>query len=94
MDGQLVIMHDVLGPYRPFRPWFAKCYIPDVIAQFSDCLGTLENVKQAGREQRVDGFCRLAELADSRYSEQVSDRDSPNSMYIYPISSDYFSSLK
>jgi 3-methyl-2-oxobutanoate hydroxymethyltransferase len=30
VDGQLLIMHDLLGLYQPLRPWFAKCYIPDV----------------------------------------------------------------
>jgi len=28
VDGQLVIMHDLMGFYDSFRPMFAKCYIP------------------------------------------------------------------
>ena len=34
VDGQLVIMHDLVGFYQSFRPWFAKCYIPDVLDDF------------------------------------------------------------
>ena len=36
VDGQLIIMHDLMGFYASFRPWFAKCYVPEVAAQFSD----------------------------------------------------------
>ena len=31
LDGQLIIMHDLLGFYPNFRPWFAKCYVPQII---------------------------------------------------------------
>ena len=34
VDGQLVIMHDLVGFYQNFRPWFAKCYIPEVYDQY------------------------------------------------------------
>lgn len=38
VDGQLVIMHDLLGFYPTFRPWFAKCYVPEVIDDYKALL--------------------------------------------------------
>jgi 3-methyl-2-oxobutanoate hydroxymethyltransferase len=46
VDGQLVIMHDIMGFYQTFRPWFAKCYIPEVIAEFENYLSKIEDVRR------------------------------------------------
>jgi len=42
VDGQLVIMHDLMGFYQSFRPWFAKCYIPEVVNRFNEYLGAAD----------------------------------------------------
>jgi len=85
VDGQLVIMHDIMGFYQPFRPWFAKCYIPKVVNGFSDYIGSLDDVRKVGREHRKDGLLVLAEMAVLKYIEDVRDKIFPGEDYSYPI---------
>jgi 3-methyl-2-oxobutanoate hydroxymethyltransferase len=85
VDGQLMIVHDLMGFYQPFRPWFAKCYVPDVIDEFARGLAAIPDLKKAGREERRDGLLRLAEMALRRYAEEVRSRRFPSADYVYPI---------
>jgi 3-methyl-2-oxobutanoate hydroxymethyltransferase len=85
VDGQLMIVHDLMGFYQPFRPWFAKCYVPDVIDEFARALAETQDLKRAGRGQRRDGLLRLAEMAIRRYVEDVRGRRFPSIDYVYPI---------
>ncbi|MBT3250938.1 MAG: 3-methyl-2-oxobutanoate hydroxymethyltransferase [Candidatus Marinimicrobia bacterium] len=85
VDGQLVIMHDIMGFYQPFRPWFAKCYIPDVISGFSNYIESIGDLKIVGRENRSDGLLVLAEMAVIKYIEDVKNRVFPGKDYSYPI---------
>lgn len=81
VDGQLLIMHDLLGLYPDFRPRFAKCYVPQV-------LGTMKNYVEKYEEsvkERRDGFLMLAELAITAYAEDVKNRNFPSEKYCYPI---------
>lgn len=94
VDGQLVIMHDLMGFYQPFRPWFAKCYIPTVIAKFNSYLASLENVRDVGVKQRKDGLLVLAKMAIEKYIEEVRAKDFPNADYTYPISETELADLK
>jgi len=94
VDGQLVIMHDLLGLFKEFRPWFAKCYIPEVITQFSDYIATLGDVKKVGREFRTDGLSTLAEMSVARYVEEVKNGQFPQKDYMYSVSAENLAKLK
>ena len=85
VDGQLVIMHDLMGFYQPFRPWFAKCYIPEVVSEFSQQIAAVPDLKQLGRSARRDGLLVLAEMAIAAYVQDVRQGHFPNAEYTYPI---------
>jgi len=85
VDGQLLIMHDLVGFFPNFRPWFAKCYIPQVIQHFEQYLAGLDDLVKIGREQRRDGLGVLAEMALAEYVREVKTHAFPNQEYIYPI---------
>jgi len=85
VDGQLVIIHDLMGFYQPFRPWFAKCYIPEVAQGFSDYIESLDDHRKVGREHRRDGLLVLAEMAVLKYLEDVRNKVFPGNDYSYPI---------
>ena len=84
-NGQLVFMHDLMGFYQSFRPWFAKCYIPQVIEEFSEWISSCNDLKTLGRESRSDGLLKLAELAIKEYVTEVKSGDFPGNDYTYPI---------
>jgi len=85
VDGQLLIMHDLMGFYQPFRPWFAKCYIPLVAQKFADYLASAPDVKHLGRAERRDGLLVLAEMAIAEYVGEVRKHHFPCAEYTYPI---------
>tara|TARA_Y100000034_G_C6892685_1_gene410983 strand:+ start:1803 stop:2696 length:894 start_codon:yes stop_codon:yes gene_type:complete len=84
VDGQLVIMHDLMGFYQSFRPWFAKCYVPDVIHDFVKYLYALDDIKKEGRKTRRDGLLVLAEMAIGKYIQDVKSGAFPSEEYCYP----------
>jgi 3-methyl-2-oxobutanoate hydroxymethyltransferase len=94
VDGQLVIMHDILGFYDQFRPWFAKCYIIDVIEHYAEYLGNIEDLKKFGRETRKDGLLHLVEMAIRRYIDEVKSEQFPDTNYIYPLKDEELTLLK
>ena len=94
VDGQLVIMHDLMGFYQSFRPWFAKCYIPEVSKKFSDYISQVSDIKATGREHRKDGLLVLAEMAVSKYIAEVKDKIFPGADYSYPIKNEQVLALK
>jgi 3-methyl-2-oxobutanoate hydroxymethyltransferase len=94
VDGQLVIMHDIMGFYQPFRPWFAKCYIPDVIDGFREYIAGIENLRDHGRNERKDGLLVLAEMAVRKYIEEVRQRKFPGEEYSYPIKKEELQELQ
>ena len=85
VDGQLLIMHDLTGFYQPFRPWFAKCYIPLVAQKFAEHLAGAPDVKHLGRAERRDGLLVLAEMAVAEYVGEVRKHRFPCADYTYPI---------
>lgn len=87
LDGQLIIMHDLLGLYPTFRPWFAKCYVPDVISDFAKTL-CVDDIKKYGTTTRDDGLGMVAYMAIQRYVEDVRAGQFPSTSYIYPIKAD------
>ena len=94
VDGQLIIMHDMMGFYQSFRPWFAKCYVPEVIQEFALGLKEVEDMKQYGREHRKDGLFAIAEMAIAKYVEEVKSRQFPSAEYIYPIKEEQLAEIR
>ena len=94
VDGQLIIMHDMMGFYQSFRPWFAKCYVPEVIHEFAAGLKEVDDMKQYGREHRKDGLFAIAEMAIAKYVEEVKIRQFPSAEYIYPIKDEQLAEIK
>ena len=85
VDGQLVIIHDLMGFYQPFRPWFAQCYIPKVTEGFANYIKSLDDHREVGRENRRDGLLVLAEMAVLKYIEDVRNKVFPGDDYSYSI---------
>lgn len=94
VDGQLVIMHDIMGFYQPFRPWFARCYIPEVINDFQKYISKIEDIKEAGRKERKDGLLVLAQLAIEKYIEEVKNKKFPGEEYSYQMTENELSIIK
>ena len=94
VDGQLVIMHDVLGFYQNFRPWFAKCYVPEVAAQFQEYISRFEDLRKMGREERKDGMLMLAQFAIEKYVTEVKSLGFPSKEFCYPITEAEMSHLR
>jgi len=94
VDGQLVIIHDLMGFYQPFRPWFAKCYIPEVAQEFANYIASLDDHRKIGREHRRDGLLVLAEMAVLKYIDDVKNKVFPGKDYSYPIKDEQLKVLK
>ncbi len=95
VDGQLVIMHDLMGFYQDFRPWFAKCYVPEVIKEFDTYIDkNRDNLKQLGRDSKTDGMLELARLAIVKYIEDVKNKRFPDKNYTYPLKEEELNELR
>lgn len=94
VDGQLIIMHDLLGFYPDFRPWFAKCYIPQVVTTYQEQITNQEDLKKYGIETRADGLNCLVTLAIKEYVKEVKLRSFPNVNYNYPIKEEELNQIK
>jgi 3-methyl-2-oxobutanoate hydroxymethyltransferase len=94
VDGQLVIMHDIMGFYQAFRPWFAKCYIPDVISSFNTLITQQSNIREIGRQERKDGLLVLSEMAIRAYISDVKSHIFPGDDYSYPITPEELINVK
>lgn len=90
-DGQLIIMHDLMGFYNAFRPLFAKCYIPIVLEEFQVHLATSGAL---AFKQRKDGLLMLAQLAINRYINDVTHHLFPDRETSYPITEEQVAELK
>jgi 3-methyl-2-oxobutanoate hydroxymethyltransferase len=94
VDGQLMIMHDLLGLYPKFRPAFAKCYIPMVIEAFQRHLAASTDLRQLGRDERQDGLLCLTRLAIEAYVAEVKSLAFPSAEYCYQINAEDLAFLK
>ncbi len=94
VDGQLIIMHDLLGFYPDFRPWFAKCYVPQVINKYQEKINSQTDLKKFGIDTRSDGLNYLVTIAIREYIEEVKSGKFPNKDYNYPIKDEELNQLK
>jgi 3-methyl-2-oxobutanoate hydroxymethyltransferase len=83
LDGQLLILHDLLGIFPKFRPKFAKCFIPDVIDSFSNHLRGSGDLLSLGRMQRKDGVAEISRLAVEKFISEVRSGNFPTDVYSY-----------
>lgn len=82
-NGQLLILHDLLGLYPNFRPKFAKCYIPHALEDLLAELSKVEDLVKHGRSSRNDGIFRLTVIAVNHYIKEVKERSFPSEEYSY-----------
>jgi len=94
VDGQLIIMHDLLGFYPNFRPWFAKCYIPQVIDKYKNIINQQSDLKKFGIDTKEDGLNSLVYLAISEYINEVKAKQFPLEDYTYPIKSEELENIQ
>ena len=82
-DGQLLILHDLLGLYPNFRPKFAKNFVPGVLSEFSKELSVQSDLIAFGKATRRDGLHEITRLAVRDYVSEVSSGDFPDDQYSY-----------
>jgi len=94
LDGQLIIMHDLLGFYLDFRPWFAKCYIPQVIEKYISEIKEVNDIKKYGIDTKMDGLNKIVILAITEYINEVKTGIFPDENYSYLINNEDLNKIK
>jgi 3-methyl-2-oxobutanoate hydroxymethyltransferase len=94
IDGQLIIMHDLLGFYLDFRPWFAKCFIPQVINKYIKEIQQVYDIKKFGIETKMDGLNNIVILAIKEYIDEVKSKEFPDKNYTYSIKKEELKDLQ
>ena len=97
VDGQLLIMHDILGFYQPFRPKFAECFIPEIIYEYCtylDSIKAIKDIHEMGVETRRDGLLVLVQLTLEIYIRKVKNKTFPREEHFYQLSEKALSELR
>ncbi len=83
VDGQLLILHDLLGLYPDFRPRFARCFVPDVVRGFSDYLEGRGSDDDGAKNKLRDGLGELTARAVTEFIAATRSRSFPDDEYCY-----------
>lgn len=83
LDGQLMILHDLLGLYPNFRPKFATCLVPEILPKFKQLLDSNPDLNAFGKLTRKDGFWEMAKLAVEEYCSIVRNKKFPSIQHLY-----------
>jgi 3-methyl-2-oxobutanoate hydroxymethyltransferase len=83
VDGQLLILHDMLGLYPDFRPKFAKCYVPEAIQQYQELQAKVVRESLTKVNPGVDGLFEIAKIAVNLYIREVRDLQFPTAEFSY-----------
>jgi 3-methyl-2-oxobutanoate hydroxymethyltransferase len=94
IDGQLLIMHDLLGLYPAFRPKFAQCFVSSVINKYQDLVSEKSNFREFGIETRNDGLLFIIQSCLTQYINDVKNRSFPNEDYSYNLSNKSLAKLQ
>jgi 3-methyl-2-oxobutanoate hydroxymethyltransferase len=95
VDGQLLIMHDLLGLYPTFRPYFSKCYVTFVAEKYvSHITETPKGINALGRDTRDDGLLYIITEALKIYVYEVKTHKFPTEEFCYPIKEEEINELK
>lgn len=82
-DGQLLILHDLIGLYPDFRPKFAKNFIPQQLQAFETFLSNQEDLISFGRATRKDGIFELCKLAVQDFVTSCKTKSFPDNVFTY-----------
>jgi 3-methyl-2-oxobutanoate hydroxymethyltransferase len=85
VDGQLLVIGDLLGIVAGFRPKFAKCFVPLVLEEFQRVAVEAPAVEKSGSMAMQDGLLMLSALAIHRYAADVRSGSFPDSHHEYPL---------
>ena len=83
LDGQLLILHDILGLYPNFRPKFSKNFAVPAIEILINNLRSETDLLDFGRRTRKDGVLEIARIACDLYVEEVQTEKFPSVEFIY-----------
>jgi 3-methyl-2-oxobutanoate hydroxymethyltransferase len=83
LDGQLLILHDVLGLYPNFRPKFSKNFALPALEIFMNNLKAEADLLEFGRRTRRDGILELSRIACELYVEEVQTSKFPTVEFTY-----------
>ena len=84
VDGQLLILHDLLGLFPTFRPKFAKCFIPQAVVKYSSDNQYNLNAKESLSDFKpIDGLWEISRIAVEIYINETRNRIFPDQEFSY-----------
>ena len=94
LDGQLLVIGDLLGLVPNFRPKFAKCFVPSAIDEYVTQLNQA-HINTVDRNPLMnDGLLSISILAIQNFIKDVKELRFPDSETEYPLSREVEMSLR